>query len=235
MPNKKIEFYPFSQKTSLGGVPPQPAIKYVPDWYKKIKKYHESDKMLFPVGGPANVTVKRCVPFLDAMTNGYMFVLDDDIIVQTEDGYPTFRWKSDDVMVTFHSSDQFEGIAIPPEYHNIVAKWHNEWHIKVPDGYSIYFTHPSNRFDLPFQVISGVVDCDSYIMPVHFPFLLRKDFEGIIEAGTPLCQMVLIKREKWKSETKDFDPDSSYKKFRQFTRNLVGSYKKNFWHRKEYE
>lgn len=233
--NKKIKFYPLSKKTFLGGNPPQPSIKFIPNWYKAINKYYGFDKMYFPLGGPANVTVKRCVPFLDAMTSGYMFTLDDDVIVQKIDGVPTFRWKSDDTMVTFHTPDQFEGIPIPPEYHNMVIKWHNEWQISVPDGYSIHFTHPSNRFDLPFQVISGVVDCDSYDMSVHFPFLLRKDFEGVIESGTPLCQMFMIKREKWESETKQYSEDDSYAKMRRFTKTIVGSYKKNYWHRKEYK
>ena len=37
-------------------------------------------------------------------------------------------------------------------------------------GWSILFTHPLNRDDLPFRTLSGIVDCDRFGAGlVHFP------------------------------------------------------------------
>jgi hypothetical protein len=43
-----------------------------------------------------------------------------------------------------------------------LIKFHNLWIIEAPDGYAVLFTHPFNRFDLPFTTLTGLVDCDRY-------------------------------------------------------------------------
>jgi hypothetical protein len=115
-----------------------------------------------------------------------------------------------------------------------VFKFQQEWTNKTPKGVSILFTHPSNRFDLPFRCFSGFVDTDKYNLPVHFPFILKKGFEGIIPAGTPVAQLFPIKRTNWKSKVVKWDADESYKANRNFQRTFAASYKKNYWNRKEY-
>jgi hypothetical protein len=234
--NKKIKIIPYTLEKELAGIPPTPAIKHLPEWYKKLSPYTDGAKKLkYPMGhGSHNTGLKRCVPFLDAMTAGYMFVLDDDIYVeQLEDG-PSIRWKSPVSMVTMHSPNQFEGLSIPKGYHNIVWKWHNEYILETPPGYSMLFTHPINRFDLPFRTITGLVDTDLYGNGVQFPFFLEEGFEGIIESGTPLCQMIPIKKDSWETSLEKYDEHDYYKKSRKFARTFEGSYKKNFWNKKSY-
>ncbi len=41
---------------------------------------------------------------------------------------------------------------------HFVIKFHNLWTIEAPEGYSLLFTHPVNRFDLPFTTLTGWVD-----------------------------------------------------------------------------
>ena len=232
----KLKIIPRTQEAEWAGIPPTPASKHLPDWYKECLPYIRPDtKLRFPMEWTThNTTVKRCVPFLDAMTAGYMFVLDDDVFVeQTEDG-PFMRWKTDATMVTWHSPNQFEGVPIPKGYHNMVAKWHNDFRLVTPPGYSMMFTHPINRFDLPFRSITGFVDTDSYVLSVQFPFFLEQGFEGIIKSGTPVAQMVPIKRESWKIEQEKFDKEQDYKNHRKFFRTFASSYKQNFWQRKDY-
>ena len=233
---KKIKIIPNTLEVELAGIPPTPAAKHLPEWYKKISPYVDNEKKLsFPVDkGTHNTTIKRCVPFLDAMSAGYTFVLDDDVYVEQVNNEPFIRWKSDQQMITWHSYDQFEGFPIPNGYHYMIAKWHNDYILETPPGHSMLFTHPINRFDLPFQTITGFVDTDKYVLPVQFPFFLKKGFEGIIESGTPVAQMIPVKRDSWESDLKKYDKNDSYKRKRKIDRTFAGSYKINFWSRKNY-
>jgi hypothetical protein len=232
----KIQIIPLTHEVELVGIAPTPASKHLPDWYKRISPYKSPDtKLRYPMEWAThNTTVKRCVPFLDAMTAGYMFVLDDDVFVeQTKDG-PLMRWKTEVEMITWHDYGQYAGLSIPKGYHNMVAKWHNDYQIVTPLGYSMMFTHPINRFDLPFKTITGIVDTDKHPVSVQFPFFLEEGFEGIIKSGTPVSQMIPIKKDSWKIEQKKFNKEETYKKFRKFKRTFANSYKTNFWQRKEY-
>lgn len=238
-----IKFIPESKSVELSGLSPVSSIKTIPQWYKDAEQYcHGEKKLKFPSNaGMPNVTYKKCIPFLDALTSGYMAVLDDDIYVELVESpqgkiEPYIRWRQNgDQMISWHDPEQYPNLVIPEEYHQHVIKWHNNWIINTPEGYSTYFTHPSNRFDLPFHTISGVVDTDTYEMATQFPFLLKKNFEGIIPSGTPVAQLILFKREPWSSERLKHDPELIYKANRKFYRTFIASYKKNYWHRKSYE
>jgi hypothetical protein len=235
---KTIKFTASTREVDIGGSPPQPAVKSIPEWYKNINQWTNGDKKLkHPLGSQAhNASIKRCLPFIDAMSAGYIFSLDDDVYVELlPNGEPHIRWKSDVEMITWHSTDQWAGVPIPDEYHPMVAKWHNEWQINTPKGYSLWATHPANRFDLPFQTLTGFVDTDTYDMGIHFPFFLKKGFEGIIPAGTPLAQLIPIKRDNFKSEKEEYNLDNQYKKKRVFWRTFAGSYKVNYWTKKKYQ
>ena len=234
---KKLKFYPINREVSLAGVPPVTAKSQTPQWYKEIPPYIDGAKKLsFPMSFKThNTTIKRCVPFLDAMTSGYMFTLDDDIFIEEINGEPNLRWKSSAEIVTWHTINQFPGLPIPDDYWHMVAKWTNEWQIESPKGYSILFSHPANRIDLPFYTLSGIVDTDKHPVPVQFPFILKKNFRGIIPMGTPVAQLTMFKREKWKSETMSFDADREYIQRRTYHKTFAESYKKNYWVPKEHD
>lgn len=239
MKKKTIIFEPVCLDAELVSTWPSPAIKHLPDWYKNIKPYISLNNKLEYSGKPGtmpNVTLKKCMPFLDAMSNGYMIVLDDDVFVSKNDREePIITWRTSDTIVTSHSTEQFQGINIPKECYDMVWKWQNQWETNVPDGYSILFTHPINRFDLPFFCFSGLVDCDKYNRSVEFPFLLKKDFIGIVPAGTPIAQLHIIKREHWQHKRNKFNQNARYIKNRIFEKTFVSSYKKNYWNIKKYE
>lgn len=233
---KKIKFFPLEKNTELVNNYPVPASKKIPEWFKQIQPYFHKNKLSFPMQFKTpNVTVKRCVPFLDALTIGYVACLESDVFVEKTENGSIIRWRDGSTQVTEHDVVQFNGFPIPEDYNYFVWKWHNTWSINVPDGYSIYFTHPSNRFDLPFRSLSGVVDCDKYDMSVQYPFLLKKDFEGIIEAGTPLVQLIPFKRESWQSVVEKYDYDKTFLIGKNFFKTLVSSYKKNYWTIKKYQ
>jgi len=232
-----ISFDPLNEYVSINGDYPKPSIKYIPEWYKNIEPFTNGDKKLkFPFSaGMPNVSLKKCVPFLDAISTGYMAILEDDIHVEQVEEEPHIRWRTSEERITWHSPEQFSNFPIPDSYHYMVAKWVNHWTVIVPKNYSVLFSHPSNRVDLPFFTLSGLVNCGDYRNPVQFPFLLKRGFEGIIESGTPICQLHIIKNEKWKTKVMEYDYKRVYKNNKTFQKTFIGSYKKNFWSRQSYE
>jgi hypothetical protein len=84
-----------------------------------------------------------------------------------------------------------------------LVKFHNLWTIEAPEGYSLLFTHPVNRFDLPFTTLTGLVDCDRYHDAwIHFPARWNDpDFRGVLPRGTPIAQCFPIKRDRWVTRT----------------------------------
>ena len=94
-----------------------------------------------------------------------------------------------------HAPEQAGGAPIKTD-NGLVIKFNNFWALEVDEGWSLLFTHPFNRPDLPFETLTGVVDCDAFAMGyVQFPSLWRKpDFEGVIPRGTPIAQVIPVRR-----------------------------------------
>lgn len=237
--SNKITFKPHTELADAIMEPPTPSIKHLPDWYKRLNKYIYPEKKSYrsPISsehGHLNLTAKTCIPLVDALSAGYMITLPSDVAAFRDPDYP-FRlsWEISPQLVYTHSGDQLKGMEIPTGYEPSPYKWNTFWEIGLPKGYSMLFTHPLNRFDLPFYSFTGVVDLDQYKNVVHIPFLLKENFEGIIPKGTPIAQIIPFKRENWKSERLEYDPKSRFIVEDQYTL-VEKSYKKRWWTRKEY-
>jgi hypothetical protein len=74
-------------------------------------------------------------------------------------------------------------------------KLHNYWTVRTSPGWSCLFTPAINRHDGRLQVLSGIVDTDTYHAPVNFPFLVTA-VDGVytLEKGTPLVQVLPFRR-----------------------------------------
>jgi hypothetical protein len=233
---KKLEIYPI-EKYSDNFFNIAPAKNFIPEWYRisnsKIKNINTE---LFPgLPSATSSTYKKCMPFFDAMTSGYIVYLTADIeISDTQENKKQIHWRTERDIVSTHSQEQWDGIYVPDSYVPFVFKWHNQFSIKTPKNYSAFFMHPSNRFDLPFKTISGIVDTDSYDLAIHFPFFIHKDFTGIIESGTPVSQIIPIKRESWSRSHKKYVESKQHIDFEKFVSTIKRSYKNNHWTKKEY-
>ena len=215
---KKIKFQ--STDVTVEYIHPQPASKFIPEWFRRLPGVNNGIE-----------TIKKCMPFLDTLTTGYVIVLASDVYYDKNG----FQQLSESPQLTNHDKSQIETLELPKEYDEIPYKWINFFVTKTPKGYSTMFTHPLNRVDLPFYSITGIVETDKFPIPVNFPFFMKKDFEGIIPAGTPIIQAIPIKRDNWKSTVEDKKP---YKEpwFVSIMHNPpFGFYKKNFWQRKSYK
>lgn len=147
---------------------------------------------LVPDGG-VDLTIKHCMPFIDALTTGFMIPLQADI--QVKDGEFSEDWPHEESPLGLHFAMQAPGVPFVDEG-EVVIKAHNFWSIHTETGYATFFTHPLNRLDLPFRTLSSVVDTDSFdALPVHFPMVwVDRDFEGTLPAGTPIAQCMPIER-----------------------------------------
>jgi len=234
----KITFRAYSLDSNFTDHKPKSAIYETPNWYKAIPRFlNKEKKFKLSLDAVGNSTIKWCNPFFDSLTAGYFIKLENDIQVELdENGEHFFTWKSGgNGFILTHSKEQISLDSIPAGYSKEPYKFTNNWSIKTPKGYSSLFVHPLNRGDLPFYTLSGFVETDGYNVPVNFPFFIRADFEGIIEAGTPIAQVIPIKRESWTSEVLDFDKNYNLQVSKKFDSIIFRAYKTLFWKRKEYK
>lgn len=205
MKNKNIIFTDVTE--GIGVTPnPVPASEMIPQWYKDTGSYVGGKKLppltagLDPQGPGGNVgTVKRCMPFFDAMTAGYILLTPADLYISKDpNGDIMYEWASYD-MIAFHPIEQAPIYPYNPTKSKF-PKFINPWAIKTPKGYSTYFTSPVHQ-DLPFVSLDAIVDTDKYTAPVNIIFTLKDgSFEGTIPKGTPFVQVIPFKRESWKME-----------------------------------
>jgi antitoxin (DNA-binding transcriptional repressor) of toxin-antitoxin stability system len=175
------------------GIIAQPvAAKHaMPDWFKRLPAVAREE---LSVTNNA-LTVKRCMPFLDALTFGWVIPLAATVRLDISDGGASINcgWDFDKEMISSHGVSQVAGhprLPMPP------MKFHNYWTIVTPPGWSCLFIPPLNRPNSLFEIASGVVDTDTYHSLIHFPFFATAG-EGIhtIERGTPIVQVIPFRRD----------------------------------------
>lgn len=201
--NHFIDFVYVDQDKDTQYLEVKTGLEMLPDWYKNMPLVAETKNK----DGLKDSTIKRCMPVFDSLSMGYFLVTTRDYVFSynMEDDKSSFSSEMSDknLPITMHQMAQLPGVELSSEYIKHAYKWYNPYSIKTPEGYSVLFTQPLNRMDLPFTVMSGVVDTDSYFAPVQFPFLMKNNFSGTIKKGTPVVQIIPFKREEWKHSVYD--------------------------------
>lgn len=236
-----ITFIPINESVMDLIIPPMPANKTLPEWYKQQGALTDN-KLSLNEQGNANTTIKKCMPVFDDMTAGYHILLSSDVLITQNENVPLFQWSLDldanfnakdsnnvfPPLISTHSTGQVSALPIYIEYSEHPFKFNNYFRISTPEGYSCLFRHPAWHTELPFFTLSGIVDTDKHPIPVNFPFFIRKNYEGIIEAGTPIAQVIPFLREDWDhviTGDNNYDGD---KEFRRTTQKLMHRYKDNW-------
>jgi hypothetical protein len=222
---------------------PYPAVKTLPKWFLDMDPYSDRSNPNFPNDGKlhfrnrdANATFKKCVPLLDGMSFGYIIPLWADVMVEQENSMPKIYWKTKLGIFSMHAESS-QNITPPPGYQNIVYKYHNCWIPQTPKGYSCLITSPIGHNDLPFRAIPAVIDTDRSTLETVFPMWVKEGFEGIVEKGTPMVQIIPFKRDDWTS-TFDYYEDGEYKSIieeKNFNSTMVGHYLKNHHSKKKFK
>jgi hypothetical protein len=224
----------FTNVLGLDFFPPKPAVKEVPEWYKKTPEYVNGRSKVISETGSTPHTIKKCIPVFDAMTSGYILYTQVDVQVTEKDGLPFYFWAGQDA-IAFHPIEQAPEHPLKKEAP--YPKWNNPYAIATPPGYSTLFIPPMHNPNGIFTILPGIVDTDTYRATVNFPFILDNlEWRGIIPAGTPIAQVIPFKRDSWKHK---IGSDKERKEQNFITGKLrsvfFNSYKRQFWSRKEYK
>lgn len=222
---------------------PKPTIKTIPDWYRKGDRFavreDTGEYWKNPMDGGKIPTWKACPAIFDIMGTGYVYRTPCDIEFYEENGQIKVKVldkKCVDFVQVRPPMPQFKS---PMGYYEAHFAWWADWAVEVPEGYSVLYTQPFNRFELPFLTTSGIIDNDKVNLPGTMPFFVVKGFTGIIPAGTPYAQMLPFKREDWDSEV---DTSISYQEMATKNQDNAkkyrvpdgGVYQKEVWSRRTY-
>ena len=235
--NQKIQFIANS-KDMLDICPhPKPSTQFIPDEYKKMER-HNNKNCHFP-------TVKTCMPFLDSLTAGYIIPFDQDYLVDpdvefekdTNEAIQKFKVtpanrEQDDI--GFHEITQLP-ISWKKPYGDRAGKFLNKWLIKTPPGYSCLFVKPMNRLEPRFDIIPGIVDTDTYISLINFPFVVNERKQFLIKKGDPMVQVIPFKRESWKMWSGFYFEKLHQKTLGMLNSEFIDRYKKMFWKKKSFK
>lgn len=215
---------------------PEPASHFIPQWYKDSESFINKKKVPnVEISNSGNTsTIKKCMPVFDAITAGYIITTPVDIYVEIKNEEPYFQWPLGNP-IAFHPVEQ---APLHPERKKDFSypKFINPWAIKTPKGYSCYFIQPVHR-ESPFKILEGFVDTDTYTAAVNFPFVMKDpSFEGLIPKGTPIAQVIPIKRDKWKMEIGSKEDVIQANKVSSLLHTLFfDGYKIQFWNHKEFK
>ncbi|HEV8608198.1 MAG TPA: DUF6065 family protein [Tepidisphaeraceae bacterium] len=224
-PGQLIEFHSALE----GQVPsPFPASRAIPDWYKELP-------IEAPGPGPnpeIMPTIKRCPPFLEAITCGYIIPLAGDVIFTTDER-GNLSFQATGPVVQTHPAAQYRST---PFASKIIVKFMNPWVIRTPPGYSTLLVPALNRFQNPFLILSGLVETDTYYREVHFPAIchLPPNAKFPMKRGTPLVQAIPILREPWRSISGATDDARRMEVEKELAANMH-AYKDEHWRRKSFE
>ena len=140
---KKIKIIPTKEETPFK-ITIDSAKKHVPEWYKqssqKIKGL-ENYSLIPDFPTASTSTYKKCSPFLDALTNGYIFYLSQDIeVIRRDNGSPYILWRGAGIdPISWHDNVQWEGLKRPENSYDYLYKWENSFVIKCLYWLSIHF------------------------------------------------------------------------------------------------
>lgn len=246
---KEIKFIAQKEFLDMDLEKPIPSLLNIPEWFKKLK-----DEGDVP-------SVKSCMPFLDSLTAGYIIKLPVDLkikhnIIDPEtnkldgDQYSSVTKTAKDlfdlhnikvnVHLEVHNTHQLQGSPlVEKNKHLPFHKFINPWTIKTPAGYSCLFTSPMNNKDDRFEIIPGIVDTDTFDLPVNFPFVINGDkyssLDTIIERGTAIVQVIPFKRDNWKMKIEKEDKTTlQLRLMKHFTR-FKNMYKNFIWVKKKWK
>ena len=252
MKDNIIKFlYPKETKILFEDVFPIKAVQNIPEWFKELN--HEQKKK----------TIKGCLPFLDSLSAGYILRMPQDFYINHNYANgaikdTSFRsafglhWSAVldlnlnvniDNSSSFHSIEQLGGKEgkcpfIKKNKNLPFYKIINPFRIETPPGYSCLFTSPFNNRDDRFEVISGIVDTDTFAGYINFPIIINGDkypvLETTIERGTPYVQVIPFKRNNWRMHIKEDYRKKAISDL-SVTSKLVYAYKKLFWSKKSWK
>jgi hypothetical protein len=237
---KIIKFFASEEYRDFGK--PSPTKKHIPEWYRKAESTYDLEG--FPSAG-----LKKCMPYMDSLISGYVLTFPVNVYINEQKndlGY-LFQNSENNLQIRWDGPPEFSDLIMerPIELGSTMPRpaghypnhlvFSGKWSIKTPRGWSLLMTPPLNRYDLPFTASSGIIDSDKFTSPGNIPFFIKKGFSGVIPEGTPLVQLIPIKRESWLMSENDKSLEDLRVIERSLIRNPKTEYKHFAWKRKKFD
>ncbi len=218
---------------------PRPAKSFIPQAFKDLAS-------VVPIeDDPLQATVKKCMPFIDSYSTGYIIPFSHDMECYYNHIKKQMVFHSYGGLINIdsrfgvehHHSSQFpEKLRYPRRTIDFIFKFQSHWSIETPAGYSCLFTTPLGH-QLPFKLVDGVVDTDSYPLTINFPFFWTHDVDKVysIKQGDPMVQIIPFKRESWNMQTEGRPDKELAKEHISFVTKVKETYKRKWWHKKSFK
>lgn len=175
---------------------PVPGAAALPDWLRQM-----APRAMSSLHQRSIRTVKQCPPFVDAMMHGFLILLPCDVSVK--DGQFSWNWPLPPLGIknhprapmSFHVPEQIAGSPMAQD-HASAIKFNSFWTIELQEGWSLMAVHPVNRMDLPFRLLTGIVDADRFNdVGINFPAVWSDAaYSGVLPKGTPIAQCYPVPR-----------------------------------------
>lgn len=238
---KIIKFFSPKEYKNLGA--PIPTKKIIPEWYRKAESHFETDT------GESGEGLKKCMPYMDTLVSGYVLTLPVNVYVnEKRNGLDhVFKNNESDLQIRWDGPPEFSNFIMerPEELGKTMPRpaghypnhlvFSGRWSVKTPRGWSLLMTPPLNRYDLPLTSSSGIIDSDKFTSAGNIPFFIKKGFSGIIPQGTPMVQLIPIKRESWLMVQNDKSMSADQIIEKNLIMNPVTQYKNFAWTRKKFD
>lgn len=234
----EIEFIALDEYSFEVCPKPFPASEAIPQWWKNASPYvkgpeNNNGKKIIIENLESNASFKKCVPMLDLLSSGYIVPLWSDVQVRIKDGSPLITWRVQKNVFELHDGQEVE---IPHGYQKTQFKFLNQWIPKLPKGYSALIMSCVGYPNSPFKAMQAIIDYDKTTHPLFPPVYLKEGFEGIIEKGTPMFQIIPFKRNNWTSKFSFLkNGQQEINSDRDVKATIVNNYVKNFWEKKTYK
>lgn len=234
----EIEFIALDKHSFEVCPKPFPASQALPQWWKDASPYikgpeNPDGKKIIIDNLYSNASFKKCTPMLDLLTAGYVVPLWADVQVRNKNNMPYISWRVKNDVFEPHNGQEVE---IPDGYHFLQFKFLNQWTPKLPKGYSALIISCPGYPNSPFKAMQAIIDYDKTTHPLYPPVYVKENFEGIVEKGTPMFQIIPFKRNNWESTFSFLEDGQLLINFdRDIKSTLVNNYVRNFWQKKTYK
>ena len=220
-----VENYPIDNNTR-----PQPAVNFIPDWFKNMPHYEPSDGKKPLYDKLRRSTVKKCPSFSEIFKYGFCLLAPCDIYINIDKEKKKWHWETSDGSVTLdeHADWQFKNY-FPDENIITVLKINYPWYGITPKGYACLQIPMLYNYNPDWYVPFGIIETDIYHELNPQLIITTDKNEILIKKGTPLSYLYPIKKETFKAKYVKFDKikNKYYDLYFKVRSSFTGSFYKN--------
>jgi hypothetical protein len=180
--------------------PPVPASRASPGWFTKLSAFVDGGRRFDVHRDAPRLTVRGCPGIADFLTTGVVIPLWTDYALAYSPEEDELTWQAGrkEFSLEVHGPEQIGTMPVGDEHLPMSIKLKNPWYVRTPPGVSCLLLQPFYHPERRFTVFPGVVDTDVY-HGINVNTLWRR-FAGtvVLEAGTPLVQLIPFAREEWR-------------------------------------